>query len=145
MGMCSPMFFLGFCRRGFSLSPSDLAAVVRRCICGVRYSFNNSKVLLMFRSDKLTRAAQYFDCQSCGKYRPSVPAHANWHQYGKGGGLKAHDCYVAFVCQDCHSVIDGKCGVLSRNEQREMWEEAWRKTVLLWFESGLVTVKAMKG
>lgn len=98
----------------------------------------------MFRSKKLTDAAQHFNCQCCGKYRPSVPAHANWQQYGKGAGLKAHDCFVAFVCQRCHDIIDGRAGKLSNDERHDMWSVAWRNTILLWFEHGIVTVKGMK-
>jgi hypothetical protein len=99
----------------------------------------------MFRSDKLTKAAQHFDCQLCGKYKPSIPAHANWHEYGKGGSLKAHDCYVAFICQLCHDRIDGRIGDLTKEEKREFWEIAWRRTVLAWFESGLVKVGKFTG
>lgn len=96
----------------------------------------------MFRSKKLTDAARYFPCVLCGAAAPSVPAHANSHIYGKGAGLKAHDCYVSYVCNYHHSLIDGRIGRLTYAEQQEMFLDAWRKTVLLWFESGLVSVKA---
>jgi hypothetical protein len=98
----------------------------------------------MFRSEKLTKAAQHADCQSCGKYKPSVPAHGNWHQYGKGAGLKAHDCYVAFVCPRCHDEIDGRVGDLTKEEQHEKWMAAWIKTILFLFQSGAVSVKGLK-
>lgn len=95
----------------------------------------------MFRSEKLTKQAQNYDCQSCGKYKPSVPAHANWQEYGKGASLKAHDCFVAFVCPHCHDLIDGRVGYLSADEKKDMWTKAWLKTIVLWFEEGIVNVK----
>jgi ferredoxin len=83
------------------------------------------------------------DCMACGKYTngQTVPAHANWHQYGKGGSLKAHDCFIAAVCTTCHDWIDGKAGKLSKEEQHEMWHAAWLKTVAYWFSEGVVKVK----
>lgn len=98
----------------------------------------------MFRSEKLTQSVRHFDCQHCGKYGHTVPAHANWQQYGKGAGLKAHDCFVAALCTTCHDYVDGRIGKATEQEKQEMWSNAWRKTVLLWFESGVVSVKAKR-
>ena len=92
----------------------------------------------MFRSKKLTRSVDIMECQSCGRFGGVVPAHANWQQYGKGAGLKAHDCFVAWVCMACHDIIDGRTGRLTDAEKHEMWQKAWIKTILLWFEGGVV-------
>lgn len=92
---------------------------------------------MMFRSKKLTSAAKDFDCQSCGRYKPSVPAHANWQEYGKGAGLKAHDCFIAFVCPSCHDVIDGRAGRLTQDEQKAKWLAAHIKTLVLVFQHRL--------
>lgn len=92
----------------------------------------------MFRSKKLLKSVKDFDCQVCGKYGQTVPAHANWQEYGKGFGLKAHDCYVAATCQHCHDMIDGRVGNLTNEEKRELWQKAWIRTVYLWFERGVV-------
>lgn len=92
---------------------------------------------MMYRNKKLTSAAKNFDCQSCGAYGPSVPAHANWHEYGKGAGLKAHDCFIAFVCMRCHDLIDGRIGKLTQEEQKEKWMAAHIRTIVLIFQHNL--------
>lgn len=92
----------------------------------------------MYRSKKLLKSVRDFDCQSCGRRGPCVPAHANWNQYGKGMGLKAHDWAVAAVCNDCHNLIDGRRGCLSSEQAHELWQRAWVNTVRLWFEHGVV-------
>ena len=92
----------------------------------------------MYRSNKLLKSVREFDCQLCGRIGPSIPAHANWQQYGKGYGLKAHDCFIAALCMQCHDEIDGRRGKLSEAEKHERWYRAWTRTVLLWFERGIV-------
>jgi beta-glucanase (GH16 family) len=67
-------------------------------------------------------------------------AHANWGVYGKGLGQKAHDCFVAALCIRCHAELDqGKN--LSADERQQMWESAFRKTLLALFETGRLTCK----
>jgi beta-glucanase (GH16 family) len=67
-------------------------------------------------------------------------AHANWGLYGKGMGQKAHDCFVAALCIRCHAELDqGKN--LSADERQQMWESAFRKTLLALFETGRLTCK----
>jgi hypothetical protein len=67
-------------------------------------------------------------------------AHANWGVYGKGMGQKAHDCFVAALCIRCHAELDqGKN--LSADERQQMWESAFRKTLLALFETGRLTCK----
>lgn len=95
----------------------------------------------MFRSEKLLKSVRHFACQHCGKHGHTVPAHANWQQYGKGTGLKAHDCFVAALCTACHDYVDGRIGKATDEERQEIWANAWRKTILLWFESGVLHVK----
>jgi hypothetical protein len=92
----------------------------------------------MFRSKKLLASVKDFDCQLCGKYGQTVPAHANWQEYGKGMGLKSHDCYVAAVCQHCHDLIDGRIGKLTDTEKHDLWLKAWIRTVYLWFTHSVV-------
>jgi ferredoxin len=49
--------------------------------------------------------------------------------------MKAHDCYSAALCVGCHSEIDqGK--KLTYEERKELWEAAWRKTILVLCEEG---------
>jgi beta-glucanase (GH16 family) len=64
-------------------------------------------------------------------------AHANWGIYGKGMGQKAHDCFVAALCIRCHAELDqGKN--LSADERQQMWESAFRKTLVALFEQGKI-------
>lgn len=69
----------------------------------------------------------------------TVAAHSNQSRDGKGMGIKAHDYRVAYLCQECHSWLDHGRG--SRDEKVAMFEEAHRKTVAYWFESGIVTAQ----
>ena len=95
----------------------------------------------MIRSPKLLKAIKSMNCMSCGKWGNTVPAHANWHQYGKGLGIKAHDIFVAATCIDCHDVIDGRRGELSKEEQHDMWHAAWLRTLTFLFQEGWITIK----
>lgn len=77
----------------------------------------------------------------CGKYNDGtiVGAHSNSLRDGKGKGIKAHDFRVAALCFTCHAELD-QGSKMSREERREMWEEAHRKTIGWLFESGRVKV-----
>lgn len=91
----------------------------------------------MYRSTKLLKAVSTLSCKHCGMDGMTQAAHANWGVYGKGMGMKAHDCFVAALCVDCHRELDqGKN--LSADERQEMWEAAFRKTLVALFESGKV-------
>ena len=94
----------------------------------------------MFRSKPLLRAVASLPCQLCGREGETQAAHANWTEYGKGMGMKAHDVYSAALCVGCHAGID-QGSKLSYQERKELWEAAWRKTMLVLFEEGLVVPK----
>jgi hypothetical protein len=52
-------------------------------------------------------------------------------------GIKAHDCFVAALCQTHHYNIDqGKD--LTKGEREELWTMAHRKTLLELFRRGLI-------
>lgn len=52
------------------------------------------------------------------------PAHSNQPRHGKGGSIKAHDCYVVPACRACHREFDhGK--TMTRDEKRDLWESAF--------------------
>lgn len=94
----------------------------------------------MFRSKAWLKAVASLDCQRCGLDGQTQAAHANWGHYGKGMGQKAHDCFVAALCIRCHAELDqGKN--LSADERQQMWEAAFRKTLLALFETGRLTCK----
>ena len=89
----------------------------------------------MWRSKAFLRAVASLPCKLCGREGETQAAHANWSEYGKGMAMKAHDCYSAALCVGCHSEIDqGK--KLTYEERKQLWEAAWRKTILVLCEEG---------
>lgn len=96
----------------------------------------------MFRSPKLLKHAKGSSCKRCmNAYETVVPAHSNWHEHGKGTSLKAHDCFVAFLCQRCHDEIDGRVKTaLSPEERKEEWRKAHDATILYLFLRGFIKV-----
>jgi len=67
------------------------------------------------------------------------PAHANSARYGKGGALKAHDCYAAAACHSCHAELD-QGNRFSREEKLDYWQLGWERTVLVYFKNGWLKV-----
>lgn len=88
-----------------------------------------SGVSSMVRDKAWLKAVASLDCQRCGTSGQTQAAHANWGVYGKGMGMKAHDCFVAALCQTCHFAID-QGATLSGEARREQWEDAFRKTLV---------------
>jgi hypothetical protein len=54
--------------------------------------------------------------------------------------LKAHDFRVAALCFRCHSNLD-QGYQMDKEERRELWEEAHRKTIAWLFENDHLVVK----
>lgn len=52
-------------------------------------------------------------------------------------GLKVDDCLTAALCVDCHRYIDQDKG-LTRNERREMLDDAIIKTLVELARAGMV-------
>ena len=78
-------------------------------------------------------------CES-GHEGPCEPAHSNQQRDGKGTSIKAHDYRVAALCHRAHEICDqGKH--LTKEQRREAWDEAHRKTMGLLFERGIVRVR----
>lgn len=61
----------------------------------------------------------------CGDTATVVPCHANWSDYGKGGGRKADDRYTVPGCWLCHSWLDQ--GKSSNEDKRAIWESAYER------------------
>lgn len=68
----------------------------------------------IIRSTKAMQAANGRSCVNCGVMDGTVVrAHytgLRQHQYGKGRGIKPHDCLTADLCQKCHDTFDGRNG-----------------------------------
>jgi hypothetical protein len=69
-----------------------------------------------------------------------VAAHSNQLRDGKGRSLKAHDYRIAALCYRCHSQVD-QGYQMSKEEKREIWEEAHRKTIAWLFENNYIKVQ----
>ena len=96
---------------------------------------------MSFRSSKLLRLAKDRPCVLCSRTGDTISAHANSTALGKGKGIKAPDCCIAWVCQKHHRQIDGTERLdPAYSSPMEMFLWAHAKTVLLWFEEGIVTV-----
>lgn len=95
---------------------------------------------MSFRSKKLLEAARDQACVLCDAMGTTVACHANSVALGKGTGIKAPDYYTAYLCQDCHSLVDGRTGQLTKQEKQELWVKAFLLTVSRWFRYGIVKV-----
>lgn len=90
--------------------------------------------------DKLRVAAGNYACVLCGSEGYTVPAHCN-DVTVKGIGRKAPGYAIAYLCWHCHDKVDGRAGGLTKEEKRSMWNEAYRRTVAIWFRDNLINVK----
>jgi hypothetical protein len=96
---------------------------------------------LTYRNQKLLEVVRNSPCQACGTQDGTVvAAHSNQLRDGKGRSLKAHDYRIAALCYRCHSNVD-QGYQMSKEEKREMWEEAHRKTIGWLFENGHIKVQ----
>lgn len=90
---------------------------------------------------KLKAAAKNYDCVLCGRHREyTVPAHSNALAHGRGVAKKTPDYFIAYLCGVCHDQVDGRAGGMSKEEKRAMWNEAYARTVGIWFRDGLIVV-----
>ena len=94
-----------------------------------------------YRSQYLLQKVRESACQACGVQDGTVvAAHSNQQRDGKGIGIKAHDYRIAALCRSCHFKLDQGM-TLTKEERKEMWEEAHRKTIGWLFENGHIKVK----
>jgi hypothetical protein len=97
---------------------------------------------LNYRSQYLLEKVRESACQHCGTQDGTVvAAHSNQLRDGKGKSIKAHDYRIAALCFKCHYNLD-QGNTLTKEERREMWEEAHRKTIGWLFENGHLKVTA---
>jgi len=89
----------------------------------------------MYRNPKLLKFAKDIDtCHGCGKYRPNeiVAAHSNSLSHGKGTRIKAHDCFIAYLCHECHTYVDSDSKA-TRQEKFDFWRSSHDITILWLF------------
>lgn len=95
-----------------------------------------------YRNRDLLDLAYELECTfglPCCQGGVGEPAHSNQFRHGKGGSIKAHDCFFASGCRACHREIDqGK--TMNREEKFDIWQRAHDRTFLLLWERGLIGV-----
>ena len=92
----------------------------------------------MYRNAKLLVACRQLPCQLCEIEDGTViAAHSNQLADGKGRGIKASDYRVAALCFSCHMALD-QGNKLSKDQRREFWEMAHRRTIGELFERNLI-------
>lgn len=67
------------------------------------------------------------------------PAHSNQSMHGKGGALKAHDCFFASACRSCHRELD-QGRTMNRETKFHVWQRAHNETMLQLWRLGLIRV-----
>jgi len=93
----------------------------------------------LYRSKKILEGARDSPiCFGCGipNNGTVVAAHSNQSRDGKGYGIKSHDFRVAYLCFNCHNLVDA--GREDRAESIALWEEAHRGTIGYLFLSGII-------
>lgn len=80
-----------------------------------------------YRDRDLLDMAYEFPCQlqlSCCEGGVGEPAHSNQSIHGKGGALKAHDCFHVPGCRACHRELD-QGNTMNREEKVAAWNRAF--------------------
>ena len=95
----------------------------------------------MYRNKKILQSAKGQSCTVrsvwCnGDPATTVAAHSNQSIHGKSRGMKAHECYIAYACSDCHRWLDE--GAASRAEKVEAFNAAMHRTWLLLLQNGVL-------
>lgn len=97
-----------------------------------------------YRNKKLLEAVRQMPCQHCGAQDGTVcAAHSNFSEHGKGMGQKASDGMVAALCYNCHSELDHGSR-LTKTERKEMWEQAYIKTMRFLVENEILKINDRK-
>lgn len=97
-----------------------------------------------YRNPKLLALAKGMPCQHCGSEIGVVAAHSNFAVHGKGKNLKAHDCFVAFLCSTkCHPWLDYDYGVMDgysskRDDKLLFFTIAMQRTMSMLLRTGQI-------
>lgn len=79
-----------------------------------------------YRNKALLKAARDEKCMyCCTQDHTVVAAHSNLGEDGHGMGQKSDDCFVAFLCYNCHSAYDA--GKMSQSMFDHCMKRTWRK------------------
>ena len=78
-------------------------------------------------------------CEFGPSYEPGsiVGCHSNLQRHGHGGSIKAHDL-VAFLCFDCHNLLDGRAKGWSPEKKELVFLESAFQSVLWMLRMGIL-------
>lgn len=96
-----------------------------------------------FRSpDLLKLASNAPKCMHCSVTNTGqvVGCHPNSLAMGKGMGQKAHDV-PAYLCPDCHDLLDGRAEALTRFEKEVLYLRASNASMVWLLQSGHLQVR----
>jgi len=97
---------------------------------------------MTFRSRRLLDKAYQYPCLlrlPCCEGGVGEPAHSNLAIHGKGGAMKAHDCFHVPACRACHREFDqGK--TMTKDEKAALFHRAFGEYLPMLFESDDVGV-----
>jgi hypothetical protein len=96
-----------------------------------------------FRSRPMLDLAYGYGCMlnfpGCEGGDSGEPAHSNQHQHGKGGSIKAHDCFHVPACRSCHRELDqGRS--MDRGMKAAEWNRAFGLYLPKLFNDGAIKV-----
>ena len=84
-------------------------------------------------------------CMRCGLENPNGDllclAHSNDYKHGRGVFYKSKDLFGAYLCLNCHDLIDARTGKLSKEERKKEMEKAWIKTITYLINNDLLDLK----
>lgn len=96
-----------------------------------------------FRNRALLDLAYKLECMlqlpGCEGGTEGEPAHSNQSRHGKGGSIKAHDCFFVPACRSCHRELD-QGRTMTREEKFDVWNAAFERTYVALWERGLIKV-----
>lgn len=91
---------------------------------------------MTYRNRALLDLSYQFDCflnfPGC-EGGPGEPAHSNQSIHGKGGSLKAADCFYVPACRSCHRELD-QGNTMDRETKFAEWNRAYGKFAPQLFE-----------
>lgn len=88
-----------------------------------------------YRNKKLTQSAKHESCVSCGANDGTIVwAHSNLSRHGKGMGMKAHDLFGAYLCNNCHQKYDSYSAVFG--DLPDWFLKQWEKSMLIACKKG---------
>ena len=74
-----------------------------------------------------------------GNPETTVAAHSNELRHGKGMGIKAHDCFIAWACNSCHAEIDQ--GKMDKETKQYYWQRGFERTLLAMMLDEILVIK----